>query len=274
MPVTLPVTITPTAGAHSAILRLVDTATGVTRYQVLNTVVATRAFTAGNNFSVTYSGSADVADTASFYFDVPAETSAFRVDLTNVNGRVRFLRYHPYGVSIDPTSIAFQTGGTQSRTLTNPMPGVWEVMVEASRSSLVQPSTFTVTGSVLSATVSPNPDVIAEATIGVPVARSYTITNNAASFTGRAVGGNLGSAYADRTTISAGGAQRLIDITVPAGATRLEVRIGNPSDPQADLDLFLFNCTSGTCVQAASSASGSAEESVSVTNPAAGAGRR
>ena len=40
--------------------------------------------------------------------------------------------------------------------------------------------------------------------------------------------------------------------------------------PAADLDLFLFNCTSGSCVQAASNADGDSEESVTEANPTAG----
>jgi hypothetical protein len=34
--------------------------------------------------------------------------------------------------------------------------------------------------------------------------------------------------------------------------------------------LFVFNCTSGTCVQAGSNADGDSEESVTIANPAAG----
>ena len=35
-------------------------------------------------------------------------------------------------------------------------------------------------------------------------------------------------------------------------------------------DLFVFNCTTGTCVQAGQSADGDSEESVTIANPAAG----
>src|SRR5262249_37170413 len=38
----------------------------------------------------------------------------------------------------------------------------------------------------------------------------------------------------------------------------------------ADLDLFVFNCTSGSCVLAGQSADGDSEESVTIANPAAG----
>jgi hypothetical protein len=41
-------------------------------------------------------------------------------------------------------------------------------------------------------------------------------------------------------------------------------------DTAADLDLFVFNCTSGTCVLAGQSAHAYSEESVTIANPAAG----
>ena len=57
---------------------------------------------------------------------------------------------------------------------------------------------------------------------------------------------------------------------VTAGTTSLRATIGNPSDPAADLDLFVFNCTSGTCVLAGQTADGDSEESVTIANPAVG----
>jgi hypothetical protein len=59
-------------------------------------------------------------------------------------------------------------------------------------------------------------------------------------------------------------------VTIPTGSTSLRGTIGNPSDLAADLDLYIFNCTSGTCVQAGFSADGDSEESVTINNPVAG----
>jgi hypothetical protein len=156
-----------------------------------------------------------------------------------------------------------------SRSVTQPQAGVWEVTVEARRTSDVGVAPFTLTASILGATVSPNPDVIPSATIGVPVARSYTMTNIYGAFTGRAVGTTLGSAFIDTPTI-ANLAQQTYDVTVAAGSTSLRATIGGPSDPAADLDLFVFNCTTGTCVLAGQNADGDSEESVTIANPAAG----
>ncbi|HET7292098.1 MAG TPA: serine protease, partial [Vicinamibacteria bacterium] len=53
-------------------------------------------------------------------------------------------------------------------------------------------------------------------------------------------------------------------------STSLRATIGSPSDPAADLDLFVYNCTTGTCVLAGQNADGDSEESVTINNPAAG----
>jgi hypothetical protein len=143
------------------------------------------------------------------------------------------------------------------------------VTVEARRTSDVENAPFTLTVSILGASVSPNPDLIASATIGVPVARSYTATNLFGAFTGRMVGTTLGSAFRATPTIANLQQQQYV-VNVAAGSTSLRATIGSTSDLAADLDLFVFNCTSGTCVLAGQSADGDSEESVTIANPAAG----
>ena len=130
-------------------------------------------------------------------------------------------------------------------------------------------ATVAMTVSCLSATISPNPDVIAAGTLGVPISRSYTATNTGPAFTGRVQAGPVSSARVARPTIADAASQQF-QVNVLPGATSVSAGIGNPADTGADLDLFLYNCTTGTCVLAAQSATGSATESVSVNNPAAG----
>ncbi|MDQ4037490.1 MAG: S8 family serine peptidase, partial [Actinomycetota bacterium] len=284
---TLTVSINPTAyGAHSAILNLDDPTNPGIEYQTLNTVVVARDF-AGPAFSHTLTGSVARNQSLSYFFEVAPGTPAFKVDLDDHSaagaGQVRFLRFHPYGVGFDSNSSlscysppvspgGSCTGGTPtSRTVSNPQAGVWEVTVEARRTSDTQFAPFTLTASVLGASVSPNPDTIESATVGVPVNRSYTVTNLFGAFTGKAVGTSLGSALHARPTI-ANLAQQEYSVAVTAGSTSLRATIGNPSDAAADLDLFVFNCTAadGTCVLAGQSADGDSEESVTIANPAAG----
>jgi hypothetical protein len=193
-------------------------------------------------------------------------------------GAIRFLRWHPWGLGIDSNAVSncynpsiggCSTGSALSRTTSNPQAGVWEVTVDARRNSDAASAPYTLTASILGASVSPNPDVIPSAPLGVPVARSYDITNLFGAFTGRAVGTALGSAFLATPTIAHHG-QNVTFVTVASGSTSLRATIGSPSDPAADLDLFVFNCTTGTCIQAGSNADGDSEESVTINNPAAG----
>ena len=281
-PVTLDVAINPTtSGAHSAILNLDDPSSPGIEYQTMNVVIAADGFESPN-YSVSKSGSLGPGQFQTFFFKVPSGTPAFKVDMTGGGpagaGAIRFLRWHPWGLGVDSNAVSncyngapggCSTGSATSRTVSNPQAGVWEVTVDARRNSDSASAPFSLTASILGASVSPNPDVIASATIGTPVARSYTITNLLGAFTGRAVGTNMGSAFVSTPTIAHHAVQEYF-VTVPAGATSLRATIGSPSDPAADLDLFVFNCTSGSCVQAGSNADGDSEESVTINNPAAG----
>jgi subtilisin family serine protease len=286
VPVTLDVTVNPaTSGAHSAILNLDDRSTDGIEYQTMNVVIAADQFTAASNYSVTKTGSLGPGQFDTYFFNIPANTPAFKVDMTGGGpagaGAIRFLRWHPYGLGVDSNAVSncyngapggCTTGSATSRTQSNPQAGVWEVTVDARRNSDAETAPYTLTASILGASVSPNPDVIPTAQIGVPVARSYTITNLFGAFTGRAVGTALGSAYIATPTI-ANHAVQVYTVTVAAGSTSLRATIGSPSDPAADLDLFVDNCTTGTCVQAGSNADGDSEESVTINNPAAGVWR-
>jgi hypothetical protein len=251
-------------------------------YQTMNVVIAADQFSSGNNYTVTKTGSLGPGQFKSYYFYVPAGTPAFKVDMAGGGaaglGAIRFLRWHPWGLAIDSNAVSncyngapggCGTGSATSRTTSNPQAGVWEVTVDARRNSDSVSAPFTLTASILGASVSPNPDIISSASLGVPVARSYDITNLFGPFTGRAVGTSLGSAFLDTPTI-ANLAQNVTFVSVTAGSTSLRATIGSPSDPAADLDLFVYNCTTNTCVLAGQSADGDSEESVTIANPAAG----
>jgi subtilisin family serine protease len=282
VPTSLTVNINPAVGLHSAILNFDDPASPGIEFQTMNTVVAPFVFNAGNNFSQSATGSVGRGQQLHYFFRVPTGTPAFRVDLTTSasttpgTGQIRFLRWHPYGVGVDdnavsncyiPAQTTCSTGAANSRTVTNPQPGVWEVTVDARRTSDADFTPFTLSGTLIGATVSPNPDTIPTATIGTPVARSYTLTNIFGAFTGRAVGTALGSARVATPTI-AHLAQQQFQTVIPAGTTQFRATIGSPSDPAADLDLFVFRCNP-TCVQVGSNADGDSEESVTLNNPVA-----
>jgi subtilisin family serine protease len=280
-PTTLNVTVNPaTPGVHSAILRLDDPATAGVDYATLNTVIKSLDLSA-SPFSQTVSGDIDIAQQEHHFFRVPTGTPILKVDMTGGStapgtGQMRFLRWTPWGLPADsnavsncynpPAAAGCGTGSPTSRTVLDPIPGVWEVSVDARRSSDADNAPYSVTASLLGATVSPDPDDIPSATIGTPLARSYTITNKFGAFTGRAVGTSLGSARLGPFTI-ANHETQTYDVVIPSGATQLRATIGSPSDPAADLDLFVLRPDGTTAGQ---SADGDSEESVTIANPVAG----
>ncbi|MFI5693148.1 S8 family serine peptidase [Kribbella sp. NPDC051586] len=283
--VSLPVLVkAKSVGAHSALLQFDDTSSPGIEFQTLNTIVVPNELSTATP-AKTVTGKIGRNQTTSYFFRVPAGVTALKVDLSGPNatagtGQARFLRFSPYGLpSEDAETNSLYcysppvAGGTcsdpLSRTVSNPMPGVWEITVEARRTSDLLKTPYTLTASLLGASVSPNPDVIASGTLGQPISRSYTMTNLQGPFTGRAVGTALGSAKLATPTI-ADGAQQQFQVNVTPGTTSLKAAIGGTSDLNADLDLFAYNCSSGTCVLAAQSAGSTAVESITVNNPAVG----
>ena len=214
---TLPVLITPGVGAHSAMLTLDDPSTAGIDYATMNTVIAPYVFSSPS-FSQTITSDIARGQTKHYFFRVPANVPALKVDMTGGGaaagaGAIRFLRWHPWGLAIDNNAVSncyngapggCSTGSPTSRTVANPQAGVWEVSIDARRNSdaFPTPAPFSLTATILGASVSPNPDVITSAAIGVPVSRSYTLTNLFGSFTGRAQGTALGSAFRARPTIA------------------------------------------------------------------------
>src|SRR6185503_12859296 len=126
-------------------------------------------------------------------------------------------------------------------------------------------SLYTITFEAFKVTLAPNPLVITPTTVGVANGGTFTGHNDfAAITTAQTVTANMTSVRTIAGSIAEGAARQSYDITVPAGTTSLNVSLGGASDPGADLDLYVFNCTTGTCVQAGAGTSSSANESVTI----------
>jgi hypothetical protein len=286
VPTTLNVRVNPSAtGIHSAVLRLDNSSTDGIDYETMNTIIVPDELTAANGYTVTKTGMAGRNHVQRFFFRVPAGSPVLKVDLTGPSpdpgtGQVRFLRFHPWGLGIDsnastscymPPVAGCSTGSPLSRTAADATAGVWEVTVEARRTSDVAWAPFTLTASLFGVSVSPDPDIIPEAQVGVPIPRSYTLTNNFGGFVGKATGSGLGSARRGVFTIANHELQHYTT-TIPAGTTSFRATIGNPSDPAADLDLFVFRCSDPSCTTrtlVGQAADGDSEESVTIQNPVA-----
>ena len=274
------VRITPgAAGVHSAILRLDDPRSPGYEYETLNTVIVSIPLNAANGYTATVAATAGrfEAGQPRAFFTVPDGATAMRVTLRVINGRVNATPVHTFGVPLTGASqvIPLTTGpATLSRVITTgPTAGVWEVTTSASRSAGPAASTYEVTFEAFKVALAPSTWTVDPAAVGTPYEGTFSATNELAAVSTDQVGGAFASVLSRSATIVAGGAQQPYDISVPAGTTSLNVSIGGASDSRADLDLFVYNCVTGTRVLAGAGRTSSANESVTISSPAPGAWR-
>lgn len=214
--------------------------------------------------------------TESYFVTVPEGAKALEVAIGGLRGesQTRFISIHPYGVPSDNTSTPYcynnylDGNGCRPdvRAYADPQPGVWEVEVEARRTSPLLDNPYELDVTVLGADFDPEVVTVPEAKAGTPADASWTVTNTYAALEGKLVGGPLGSSETTRPTIKQG-ETATSTIEVPEGAESLDVAIGGVSDAAADLDLTVYGEDGAVVAQ---SADGDSEESVSVAKPAAG----
>ena len=261
-------------GTHSALMLLDDPRTPQVDVAVMNTVVSASTLVAPA-FTTTATRVVVRNRDQHVFVTVPEGAPYLRVNLggTADGSQVRFIANNPYGLPVESTSslncYTNRPVGADcdpaSRTYADPLPGIWEFVVEARRTTPQLVNPFTLSAQLLGVTVDPAVTTVATAAVGVPTALSWRLTNAYAAATVGATGSNLGSALRERKTI-AEGAEQTFTVEVPAGADSLAVRIGNPADVGADLDLSV----AGPGGEEAQSADGDSEEAVRFEQPAAG----
>ena len=257
VPTDVDVTVNPrTSGIHAAILQLDNSSTDGIDYETMNTVVAPDVFTAANGYTVTKTGMAGRNHVDRYFFRVPAGDPVLKVDLAGPDGnpgtgQVRFLRFHPWGLGVDsnastscyaPPVAGCATGDPLSRTVDGADEGVWEVTVEARRTSDTDWAPYTLTASLFGVAVTPNPDVIAEAT-GRRAGAAVVLVPEQLRVVHRAGGRLTARQRAERRVHDR---QRRAAGVHDDDPGRLDVVPGDdrgPSDPAADLDLFVYQCT-------------------------------
>ncbi len=270
----IPVQARPGEGAHGAVMRLDDPRTTGVDTEILNTVVA-GVTPRRPAYSTSWSGRVDRNSSKSYFVAVPEGTKALQLNLTGIatGSQTRMLAIDPFGVPVGTTaSTACYTNFSDvnacnpvSRAIEDPMPGVWEIEVEARRTSRTLANPYTLRTAMQSVAVTPETVVLPTVVAGEPTAVTWALKNELAPVTVTGKGGPLGSAVTSRPTIAEGAVQDY-EVVVPAGASRLDVSIGGTSDPAADLDLYVE--LDG--VEVGRSADGDSEEAVSIDAPAAG----
>ncbi|WP_225799880.1 S8 family serine peptidase [Streptomyces sp. NK15101] len=274
-PVTVKLEARPrTAGVHSVLLEADDERTeGVDKQILATSVVASDLVAPGYGF--TASGSVQRNSTKSYFVKVPAGATSLEVAIGGLKekSQTRFIAIHPYGVPVDPTATTgcyphynpANTCRPDLRSYPNPQAGVWEIEVEARRTSPDLDNPYTLNVAALGASFDPAVQTVSEAKAGVPSAVEWTVTNKFAALDGKLKGGSLGSAKVETPTIQHH-EKHTKTVTIGEGVERLDIAIGNTSDKAADLDLTVL--LNGK--QVGQSADGDSEESVSLVKPAAG----
>jgi hypothetical protein len=227
------------------------------------------------NYSFSAAGEVDRNSFRTYFVTVPEGADALQVNLAGIatGSQTRFITFNPHGVRQEDNSSPFcytnfsdpAVCKPQERSYENPVPGVWEIEVESRRTSPALNNPYQITARVQGVKVEPPVIELPSVTAGQPNPVSWKVTNEFGPINVSAQGGPLGSLSVQRPTIADGEVQTF-ELEVPVGATRLDVRIGNPSDPGADLDLYVFR----DGVQVDFDADGDSEESVSIPNPRAG----
>lgn len=282
-PVRFPVTIdVTTSGVHSAILNLDDTGNNARSvYQVMNTVIAAEQFTANDNFTVVREGSAEYPAFASYFFKVPENASAFKIDLKIQQGDVRLRFMRPTSKEFDQAHDTplrwppeYQAGGSMDRIIVNPEPGVWQVIVENQNllvpgDSETRRAKFSITATIYGAEPASLLDQLTTRVRESLNKRQVRFANHFAAFKGHYTEAPLGSAFSTSAILAEGSEPVVYDVNVPVGAGTLHASIDGPSAKRADVDLYLYFCPKDCELKAFSARSG-VREQVTIAQPKGG----
>jgi hypothetical protein len=281
-PVELPIKIqTKEAGVYSAILNLKRADYPGVAYQILNTVVAAYDFNDTNNFSIETTTMAERPGTVSTFYRIPPGTSALHVHLAIPNKKptLRVEAFAPdRSTKLKWDLIGTTEKGLLDKVILDPTPGVWEIelwdnnfvfMPEQvdSRPLAAVPADLTVSidGLKTSQAVWNIPLEVSN----LPQSEKIGLTNSFAPVIAKAYSFPLGSTYRTTKTISEG-EQQTFDLDLPDGADNLTVRIGDASDPHADLDIYVFQTDKDVMMLRAKSDSNSSTETVVLDHPGGG----
>ncbi|MFD9608265.1 S8 family serine peptidase [Streptomyces sp. NPDC059083] len=279
LPLNKPVTVklqarAATPGAHSVILEADDERTEGVDKQILATSIVS-ADLAGPGYGFSATGSVQRNSSTSYFVTVPQGAKTLEVALGGLKekSQTRFISIHPVGVGMEDSATTMcyphynpaNTCRPDLRSYANPTPGVWEIEVEARRTSPDLDNPYKLNVTALGVDFDPAVQTVPEAKIGTPAAVQWQVSNRFAGITGTLKGGSLGSQKSETPTIQHH-EQQTKTVTIGAGVERLDIGISNTSDKAADLDLTVL--LDGK--QVGQSADGDSEESVSLANPAAG----
>lgn len=262
-----------TSGVHSAIMTIDDPATtGIDQF-VAVTVMATAPLKAPS-YTVTKSGTLPRAGSTSVLVPVPEGVEALQMTLKGIAGgsQVRILPIDPQGMPVDTNaSNHCYTGyadpsscNATARAVNRPMPGVWEFVIEARRTSATDKNSFTAAVSLQGMSVTPGSTTLDTVTMNAPTDIKLAGTNTFAPVNAHVTTGEIGTVTNLFSTV-AQGEVTANQLYVPRGATRLDVTL-TPREP-ADLDFYVYF---GGAPIGQSAVAGESPEHIVIDNPQPG----
>ncbi|MGH9367819.1 MAG: S8 family serine peptidase [Thermoanaerobaculia bacterium] len=273
-PVGLPVQIAPeTPGVHSALLSIEDPAAPCPVGRLMAAIVAAERFDAAGKYTITKEVRAPRPGAAEVFFEVPAGVDAFKVELKAPKETVRMSLYPPDGR--EDTVYQPLKDDLQVRTIADPAPGVWGVVLsdmhdafkfDESRPPTLPRTPVTLTASLVGVNLTVPP---LEAASGSAQEIRLSAKNRLAGFKGSIASLPLATVREARGSLDPR-QQRVFDVTVPKGTERLMIEIEGIPTPDADLDFYLFDCTGKSCEPRRARVGSGSREGLSLDNPAPG----
>ena len=248
-PVDLPISISvKSAGAHSAIVRLLHPSVPGVAHQTLATVIAPLEFTSANGYSLTEEISVPRPDDRSIFVRVPEGASVLSVSTTSSDGTATIAAVSPGRDYLYP--CGYGQAPAKPCAIANPEPGVWELNVstfhelrefEPRRPQPMKAPLVTVKASIAGVSVAVGGGSL-EGAGRNSADITLDFTNRLAALGVSGIDAELAAAFTTSRTIGQG-EQHLFEVTVPEGATSLRARIDEVADEGVDLDLYLIDCS-------------------------------
>ncbi len=274
VPVHFPVTATPREhGVHTAHLTLRhDDVTGYA-HRMLAAIVAPEALDASNGWTAVNEVKVPRPGMRSLFFSVPEGTDALKLELSWEERPVTLSVVRP-DTRAQRGELVRSDGSGVVQVVADPMPGTWEVRLsdiadvrqfdweQAKKEEPVPPTPATLTVSALAVELE---------TIdgGQDGSGRVSAVNRMAAFTGSVAGVPAGSARRESRRIAAG-EQHVYEVEAPPGSRALVVRSWVAGAGNADLDVYVFDCTEEECRSVRVDGDPVGDESVIVQRPAAG----
>jgi subtilisin family serine protease len=258
------------AGAHSALLNAVDPQTSQTIARAMPTVVAPLSFDA--NHAIRFDGAVQPMHTSSQYVAVPPGAGAIAIELQVLRGSLAALVVPAHGMireyydNVWPAEGRNFTAGRYRLLLPNPAPGVWSMTLinglatlfgDAQDSSDVD-ADYVITMRLLSAAM----------TVGSMSERFVTlnIANRAAALDETAIDVAPGRLRSREAETAIDGLPTIFDVDVAPGAGSLSLQLHGASR-DAQLELYLYDCTSGECFSYDFTVPAARDQSMAVRTP-------